>query len=73
VHRQSYAFVHELCGEASPVYYELQQKIASALDEREFAALLREIGERREAMPELERKKLEAALDRRWGAVLTAR
>jgi len=73
VHRRSYAFLHELCGEASPAYYELQQKIAGAIDEREFAALLREIGERREAMPELERKKLEAALDRRWGAVVTAR
>ena len=73
VHRQSYAFLHELCGEASPAYYELQQKIASAIDERDLAALLREIGERRATLPELERKKLEAALDRRWGAVAAAR
>ena len=72
VHRRSYAFLHELCGESSPAYYELQQKIAGAIDERDLTALGREIGERREVLPELERKKLEAALDRRWDAVMTA-
>ncbi len=73
VHRQSYAFLHELCGEASPAYYELQQRIAGALDERDLTAAGREIGARREALPDVERKKLEAALDRRWGAVTSVR
>lgn len=73
VHRQSYAFLHELCGEASPIYYELQQRIAGALDPQELAALGRDLGARRDELPEVERKKLEAALDRRWGAVTASR
>jgi ribonuclease HII len=73
VHRQSYAFLHELCGEASPAYYELQQRIAGALDAEELHALGRDIGARRDELPELERKKLEAALDRRWSAVTASR
>ncbi len=73
VHRQSYAFLHELCGEASPAYYELQQRIAGALEPQELAALGRDIGARREELPEVERKKLEAALDRRWDAVTASR
>ena len=73
VHRQSYAFLHELCGEASPAYYELQQRIAGALETPALQALRREIGSRRDELPEGERKKLEAALDRRWSAVAAGR
>jgi ribonuclease HII len=69
VHRRSYMFLHELCGELSAGFYELQQRIAAALDAAALGELLRELAARRDELAEAERKKLETALDRRWQAL----
>jgi ribonuclease HII len=69
VHRRSYIYLHELCGELSPAFYELQQRIAAALDDAALGEVTRELAARRGELPEAERKKLEVALDRRWGLV----
>jgi len=69
VHRRSYIYLHELCGELSPAFYELQQRIAAALDDASLAEVTRDLAARRGELPEAERKKLEVALDRRWGLV----
>jgi ribonuclease HII len=69
VHRRSYAFLHELCGELSPAFYELQGRLAAALDAAALGELRRELAARRRELPEVERRKLETALDRRWEAL----
>ncbi len=73
VHRQSYAFLHELCGELSAAFYALQQRIAAALDGTALEELTRELRGHRDTLSEVERKKLEAALDRRWQALAVGR
>ena len=69
VHRKSYAFLHELCGELSAAFYELQQRIAAALDGTALGEMARELKARAEELPEVEHKKLKLALDRRWAVV----
>ncbi|HEV8630718.1 MAG TPA: ribonuclease HII, partial [Thermoanaerobaculia bacterium] len=57
VHRKSYAFLHELCGELSAAFYELQQRIAAALDGAALGEMARELRARAEELPEVEHKK----------------
>lgn len=73
VHRKSYVFLHELCGELSAAFYQLQQHIAAALDPESLHEVTRELAAQREGLSEVERKKLEMALDRRWDALADAR
>jgi ribonuclease HII len=72
VHRRSYAFLHELCGESSPRFYDLQQRIAAALEAGAMEALARELREAAGDLPEGEHRKLKAFLDRRWESLAAA-
>ena len=65
-HRRSYMFLHEICGELSPAFYTIQQRIAEALDDTALGEAAAELAARREELTEAERKKLEVALDRRF-------
>jgi ribonuclease HII len=69
IHRRSYAFLHELCGEHSPGFYELQLRIAAAGDRGALLALEGELGTQRATLPEVEHRKLKATLKRRWELV----
>jgi ribonuclease HII len=67
-HRQSYAYLQELCGAASPAFYELQARIGTA-DRGELAAAEADLAARRGDLPEGEHRKLRLALSRRWEVV----
>jgi ribonuclease HII len=68
-HRRSYAYIQELCGESSPRYYELQQRIGAASDNGALTALARELKDAAAELPEVEHRKLKLFLDRRWESV----
>jgi ribonuclease HII len=68
VHRQSYAFLSELCGGATPVYYELQAHIAAA-DRAALVAAEQRLQTLRQELPEVEHRKLRLAVSRRWEAL----
>jgi ribonuclease HII len=69
VHRRSFTFIRELCGEYSDAFYELQRRIADARS----AAGLESCGEALEAarvsLRDEERRKLRLSLTRRWNAL----
>ena len=67
-HRQSYAYIQELCGEASPVFYELQARIWTA-DRGALAEAEAALAAHREELPEVEHRKLRLAISRRWEVV----
>lgn len=69
IHRRSYAFLHELCGEHSPGFYSLQARIAAAGDRPALLAAEGELAAQREQLPEVEHRKLKATLKRRWELV----
>ena len=68
VHRRSYAFLHELCGEASPAFYELQARIGAA-DRGALVQAEAELAALRQELPEVEHRKLRLAISRRWEVV----
>ena len=67
-HRQSYAYLHELCGQASPAFYELQARIWAA-DRGGLVQAETELAALRTELPEVEHRKLRLAISRRWEAV----
>jgi ribonuclease HII len=73
LHRRSYAFLHELCGEHSAEFYALQQRIAEAGAREALLALEGDLAGRRESLPEVEHRKLRTALKRRWELLASAR
>jgi ribonuclease HII len=66
IHRRSFHFIRELCGEYSSVFYDLQRRLAAA----RAAAELKRFGEHLEAVSPtlhpLEQRKLRLSLSRRW-------
>ena len=72
LHRR-YAYVGELCGESSAEFYALQRRIGEAGDRDALLAIEGDLAGRREALPEVEHRKLRTALKRRWELVATAR
>jgi ribonuclease HII len=73
LHRRSYAYIHELCGESSADFYALQQRIAGAGDRESLLALEGDLAGRRDALPEVEHRRLRTALKRRWELLASAR
>lgn len=73
LHRRSYAFIHELCGEHSAAFYALQRRIAEAGAREALLALEGDLAGRRETLPEVEHRKLRTALKRRWELLASAR
>jgi ribonuclease HII len=66
-HRR-YAYVQELCGEASPAFYELQARIGGA-DRGTLLEAEADLVALRAELPEVEHKKLRLAISRRWEVV----
>lgn len=69
VHRCSYTFLKELCGEYSERFYELQERLVGAAGRRELARFEDDLTALREELPEAEYKKLRLTLGRRWKAL----
>jgi ribonuclease HII len=69
VHRGSFAFIRELCGEYSDVFYDLQRRLAAARSALELEGFARALEEAREALREEEQRKLRLSLSRRWKAL----
>lgn len=67
VHRCSFSFIRELCGEYSPLFYRLQRRLAEAREE-ELEGLDRELDEARASLRDEEHRKLRLTLSRRWRA-----
>jgi ribonuclease HII len=69
VHRMSYPFIRELCGEFSELFYEVKQQLAkveSAARLRTFEAMLKD---RWPELAEREQRKIRLMLSRRWNTI----
>ena len=65
IHRQSFTFIRELCGEYSSLFYDLKQRLESASG-RELKSLEDELAECGAALAGHEQRKLKLVLSRRW-------
>jgi ribonuclease HII len=69
VHRMSYPFIRELCGEFSEFFYEIKQQLEkeeSAAGLRTFEAMLKD---RWPELAEREQRKIRLMLSRRWNTI----
>ncbi len=66
VHRRSFTFIRELCGEYSALFYELQRELDIARDRERLAAFETRLKQVRETLAEVEYKKLKLVASRRW-------
>jgi ribonuclease HII len=66
IHRRSFHFIRELCGEYSERFYDLQRRLAAAGGEAELARFGRDLEEVAAILHPLEQRKLRLSLSRRW-------
>jgi ribonuclease HII len=66
IHRSSFHFIRELCGEYSALFYELQARLAAARSAPELERFGSDLDERAAALHEVEQRKLRLSLSRRW-------
>jgi ribonuclease HII len=69
VHRRSFTFIRELCGEYSALFYDLKGRLDVAAARAELQALDDELVACTEALAEHEQRKLRLVLSRRWKAL----
>jgi ribonuclease HII len=69
IHRRSFGFIRELCGEYSDLFYEFQRRLAAADDGAELTRCGEALAEAREALRDEEQRKLRLTLSRRWKAL----
>jgi ribonuclease HII len=69
IHRMSFTFIRELCGEYSPGFYELKQRLAAARSPAEVDAFERALLERRTELNDDEKRKLKLMAARRWKTI----
>jgi ribonuclease HII len=69
IHRKSFTFIRELCGEYSTLFYELKRRLASAAAPAELQAIEQELGASRVGLSDSEQRKLKLVLSRRWRAL----
>jgi ribonuclease HII len=66
IHRSSFSFIRELCGEYSQVFYDTQRQLFAATTTDELRACERALAELGDQLPDPERRKLRLTLTRRW-------
>lgn len=66
IHRTSFAFLRELRGEYSGLFYEIKQRLDAAGTPAELKAIEHELDACRSALSESEQRKLRLVLSRRW-------
>jgi len=66
IHRRSFAFIRELCGEYSDRFYALRERLAEARGAEDLDAVGRDIDAARSELRDEELRKLKLSLTRRW-------
>ncbi|HUL82302.1 MAG TPA: ribonuclease HII [Gammaproteobacteria bacterium] len=69
IHRKSFTFIRELCGEYSALFYDLKQRLDAAAARAELDAFDAELAACAAALAEHEQRKLKLVLSRRWKAL----
>jgi len=69
IHRKSFTFIRELCGEYSTLFYDLKGRLDVAAARAELQALEGELTACAGALAENEQRKLKLVLSRRWKAL----
>ncbi len=69
VHRLSYPFLRELCGEFSARFYELRERLERVAAHAELERVEAEVAAARERLAEEEQRKLRLMIGRRWQAL----
>ncbi|MEZ4334738.1 MAG: ribonuclease HII [Myxococcota bacterium] len=66
IHRQSFSFIRELCGEYSPAFYALQRRLDAARTAEALKQFEAAFATERATLSEDEQRKLRLVLSRRW-------
>lgn len=66
IHRKSFTYIRELCGEYSALFYSLKQRLDAANAHADLDALDRELAGCAQSLAEHEQRKLKLVLSRRW-------
>jgi len=66
IHRKSFLFINEVCGEFSPFFYQVKDRIAGAATARQLAEEEASLGAFEDQFSEYERRKLRALINRMW-------
>ena len=66
VHRTSFTYLRELCGEYCALFYELQNRLGRLRQRQELAGFEAELADARSDLSEEEYRKLRLTLQRRW-------
>jgi len=69
IHRLSYQFIRELCGEFSELFYSLKQQLQEADSGADLRAFEGKLTERWSELDEKEQRKIRLMLSRRWKTV----
>ena len=69
IHRKSFTYIRELCGEYSPLFYDLKQRLDGAAAAADLQAFDDELAACASALAEHEQRKLRLVLSRRWKAL----
>src|SRR5262245_17756879 len=69
IHRKSFTYIRELCGEYSALFYDLKQRLDAAAAAAELQAFDDELSTCASALAEHEQRKLRLVLSRRWKAL----
>ena len=69
IHRKSFTYIRELCGEYSALFYSLKQRLDAAAAHADLDALDSELAACAESLAEHEQRKLRLVLSRRWKAL----
>jgi ribonuclease HII len=69
IHRRSYTFIQELCGECCALFYKLRDKAQQVSSVRELAALEKEFEAKRSQLSQGEKRKLKLLLARKWSRI----
>ena len=69
IHRKSYTFIQELCGEYSDLFYGLRDKAQRLSSVRELTVLAKEFEAVRSQLSQRERRKLKLLLARNWSRI----
>jgi ribonuclease HII len=69
IHRKSFTYIRELCGEYSALFYSLKERLDAAAAHAELRALDDELDTCGASLAEHEQRKLKLVLSRRWKAL----
>lgn len=69
LHRMSFAAIREICGELSPLFYELKRGLEAAESRESLRVAEDEIDARRGELADGEQRRLRLAVSRRWSVI----